>query len=165
MPLSKSQKMMVHMAKAACALEDAEYREVWSSLFPGVTSSTDTRLGDEHFDLFMKYMEAIHWRKRNAGEVGYSKVFQYPHYWKEKNTKASTSRDRHNLQEVQGDCDKLEQQIMALGFGHGYINAISRRVLGANPTVAQWFQYRQALSRTLASKLKEKEDKEVSCPF
>jgi hypothetical protein len=165
MPLSKSQKAMVHMAKAACRLDDAEYRECWATLFPGVTSSADTGLGDEHFDKFMKYLEAIYWHLRLAGKAEWSKVFQRPHYWAEKNTSVSTSRERHNLSAIQAEVKDLEQQLMRLGFGHAYCNAIAKKVLPASPQVTDWFKLRNALSRTLANKLKQAEEKEVVCPF
>jgi len=167
MPLSKSQKAFVHMAKAACALEDAEYREIWATLFPGITSSADKALGDEHFDKFMKYTEAIYWQMRREGKAYSCKVFSRPHYWTEKNEAGNTSRDRHALEVVQGHCQELERELLGMGFRHSYCNAISRRVLGANPQVNDWYKYRNALSRTIASKrlAKEEEEKEVTCPF
>lgn len=170
MPLSNPQKAKVHMAKADCRLGDTEYRECWSTLFPGITSSADKGLGDEHFDKFMKYLEAIYWRLRMAGKAEWSKVFQRPHYWAEKNTSESTSRDRHSLTQVQGEVKVLEKKLMHLGFGHAYCNAIAKKVLPANPSPADWFKLRNALSRTVANKLKQAEEKvmemeDESCPF
>ena len=115
--LSNRQKSLVKQAQRDARLSDEEYREVWQTV-AGVTSSTDPRLGDEHMDRFMSYVEAIYWRKRD--DVLASKVFRLRGYWAHKNTKVENSRDRFASAALTKEIAELESQLAELGYNANY---------------------------------------------
>lgn len=151
--LSNSQKALIKQAQRDARLSDAEYREVWQTV-AGVTSSTDPRLGDEHMDTFMSYVEAIYWRKRD--ELLGSAIFRVRGYWAHKNTKVENSRDRFVTGTVKQEIEDLERQLAELGCNASYCAAIRRKVTRDNAESAYGLAlYRSALERTLKAKRKK----------
>src|SRR5437879_2323680 len=148
--LSNSQKALIKQAQRDARLTDAEYREVWQTV-AGVSSSTDPRLSDEHMDTFMSYVEAIYWRKDEAGDVLPSKTFRFPGYWARKNSKAENSRDRFVSGRVKQVVEELERQLAALGYNESYCRAIQQKVTRGADSAYGLALYRAALSRTLAA--------------
>jgi hypothetical protein len=66
--LSNAQKWLCKRAQAQAALSDADYRDTWQTV-AGVTSSTDPKLTDRQMDKFLALLEAIYWRKVDAGQA------------------------------------------------------------------------------------------------
>ncbi len=149
--LTNKQKSLVKHAQRDARLSDSEYREVWQTV-AGVTSSTDPRLGDEHMDTFMSYVEAIYWRKRD--ELIASSIFRLRGYWAHKNTKAENSRDRYVSSTVTQEIAELERQLAELGYNASYCATIRSKVTREEGAYSAYTLtlYRAALMRTLAAK-------------
>lgn len=158
MPLSNKQKALVKQAQRDAGLSDAEYRESWRVISGqlSVISSTDPRLTDEHFDAFMRYVEAIYWRQYDQRIADdplamreWTAVFNVRGYWRLKNNRRENSRDRFINDTLGRDIIELERQMAELGCGPAYCDAIRLKVGGTLRT------YTAALRRTLKSKRKK----------
>lgn len=66
--LSRPQQILLKRAQRQAGVDDAEYRDTLESLC-GVRSSTDERMGDEHLDVMLSYLEAIYWRTVKSGAL------------------------------------------------------------------------------------------------
>jgi hypothetical protein len=150
--LTNQQKALIKQAQRDARLTDAEYREVWQTV-AGVSSSTDPRLGDEHMDTFMSYVEAIYWRKRD--ELVASNIFRLRGYWAHKNSKAENSRDRFVSRTVKEEVADLERQLAELGYNESYCRVIQQKVTHGVESAYGLTLYRAALARTLAAKRKK----------
>lgn len=172
--LSNKQKALVKQAQRDAGLSEAEYREIWATVtgragtplpadrraaecapYP-IASSRDPRLTDEHFDNFMKFVEAIFWR--NSAHLRGSKVFSVRGYWARKNTKAENSRDRFTGHALKREIADLEWQLARMGLDENYTDAIRVKVIGRNSnefcTGRELSLYAAALRRTVAAKQK-----------
>lgn len=157
------------MAMREAALSDAEYRDIVAvvSGMADCRSSTDARLIDDHFDTFMSYVEAIYWRKVDKGELQHVfkplATFRQRDYWRNKNRRGNTSRDRYSLEEQKREIAGLEAQLADLGCGFSYCQSIQNAMRrgGKQFTLSK---YAGALKRTLKAKLERKKEAET-CPF
>ena len=109
--LSRHQIILLKQAQHQAGLTDPDYREALAQ-YSGIedcATSKDPRLGDENFDQLMSMFEAIYWLAVKKGTradpihlVGgnmdkFEKLpFRVKDYWKNKNTREQTSRDRAN---------------------------------------------------------------------
>jgi hypothetical protein len=153
--LTNPQKSLIAMAKRQAGLNDEEYREALHAV-TGCTSSTDSRLTDEHFDAAMKYLEAIYWLKVHKGELQRDcragAVFRQKGFWAAKNTRQETSRDRYNHDVLTQALDKLEAELLTLGYGPDYCSTIRQKVTKGRGDDWSLRAYKVALERTLRSK-------------
>jgi hypothetical protein len=146
--LTRSQIKLVKMAQREIGLSDADYRDCWRTV-AGVSSAKDPRITDEQFDSMLSYLEAIAARS-GAPASGPAKIFRTPSYWRNKNTKAESSRDRYARARAQEDIAQLENKLLELGYFANYAREIKHRVLGDGPvTVLGLHKYRSALQRTI----------------
>lgn len=160
MSISNSQKGLIKRAQKECDLDDVEYRDALE-IVSGSRSSTSAAFTDRHVDTLLSYFEAIFWRKVDAGELPTSRsvtaVFRQRGYWKTKNTKTETSRDRytgHNLKQQIAD---LEGQLQAIGFNEQYCAGIRDNSTHGQDDAHALYLYRAALERTLRSKQRQAE--------
>lgn len=146
--LTNQQKSLIKRAQRQAHIPDDEYREVLETV-TGVRSSTDPTIGDDHLDVLMGYMEAIYWAKVDAGLVAHApdshSPFQRRGYWKAKNPRGNTSRQRFSSRRLQGEIADLEAELEELGYGHNYCAGIAGKCHN-NP-----LHYRSAMRRTLRS--------------
>jgi hypothetical protein len=107
-------------------------------------------------DLFLAYLEAIYWRKRDAGELqdcsSHNAVFRQRGYWKEKNPRQNTSRDRYNGSGLVKQLGTLEADLSGLGLGPEYCAAVRRKVIQDRSDDRSLLVYAAALRRTLNAK-------------
>lgn len=156
--LSNDQKAIIKRAQRECLIDDFEYRQILDEeLGFGVRSSTDPRLGDRHFDRILAYFEAIYWRKIDAHEITErhpKTVFQVRGYWASKNTVKSNSRERYAQRGLESEIQRLEGLLYRAGCHPNYLNAIARK------TGHGTYNYKAALARTLAAKMREHSNQE-----
>jgi hypothetical protein len=164
--LTNEQKSLLKRAQRQAGLADAEYREALQ-LIAGVQSSTDPRIGDRHLDKLMGYFEAIYWRKVELeqclnpaqlvanGENRLWLPFLAPDYWKNKNTKQETSRDRFVKGSLAADVTALENELYQMGFNTAYCSAIRLKVTNGRGGAQDILRYKAALERTVESKRKK----------
>lgn len=147
---------MLKQAQREAGLPDDDYRDAIAAVsgMPDCRSSKDPRLADEHLDALMSYFEAIFWRK--VGTTSTSSVtskhrfFRARGYWANRNRKGHTSRDRFTESELTRDILVLEQRLMTLGCGLGYLQAIQNRIQPFSLVT-----YLAALRRTAAAKARK----------
>lgn len=158
--LTNAQKGLLKRAQAQAGLSDEDYRDALECV-AGVRTSTAPALGDDHLDVLMSYIEAIHWRGVDAGALktccNPTAPFRQRGYWATKNTAASTSRDRWTGGHLKEEIDTLERSLMDTGVTPSYISAIRARVASGTATTwtpPQWRAYRAALERTLKARQK-----------
>ena len=166
--LSNEQKSLLKRAQKQAEIPDAEYREALQ-LIAGVHTSTDPTIGDRHLDKLMGYFEAIYWQKVAAKTaaspdllVKHGAKRQYlpflaPEYWKNKNARASTSRDRYTDDSLARKIAALESELYQLGCNTWYVAKIKANVLGDRSDPAGLHKYKFALQRTIAAKQKKLE--------
>lgn len=157
MALSNAQKWLCKRAQAQAQLSDADYRDIWHTV-AGVTSSTDPKLTDRQMDKFLALLEAIYWRKVDAGEISHTPKrghdpFIARSYWGNKNSKHSTSRERFAAQAIASEIQELEAKLDAIGYGGQYCARILENISTAGPQ--RLVNYRAALRRTLNAKRKD----------
>lgn len=163
--LTRGQQITLKRAQKEAALDDNDYRDT-IALVSGMAdcrSSTDARLTDDHMDSFMSYVEAIFWREVDAGRLQPSfkpnAVFRQRDYWKNKNRRGDTSRDRYTGESIKREIADLEARLQAHGCGFGYFQAIQNNMKrgGKEFTLVK---YAGALRRTLEAK-----ERAVDQPF
>jgi hypothetical protein len=164
--LTNEQKSLLKRAQRQAALTDGEYREALQ-LLAGVRSSTDPRIGDRHLDKLMGYFEAIYWRKVDQGTClkpdalvgkGWKRQwlpFLAQDYWKDKNSKVETSRDRYVKGNLASEVTALENELYKMGFNTAYCSAIRLKVTGGRGGAYDVLRYKAALARTVESKRKK----------
>lgn len=156
--LSNDQKALIKRAQRECLIDDEDYRNILDvELGFGVRSSTDPHLGDRHFDKILAYFEAIYWRKIEAQEITErhpKTVFQARGYWASKNTIKSNSRERYAQRGLEAEIQRLEGQLYRVGCHPNYLNAIARKTGHGS------YNYKAALARTLAAKLRQQVNQE-----
>lgn len=164
--LTNEQKSLLKRAQRQAGISDDDYRDALN-LIAGVQSSTDPRIGDRHLDKLMGYFEAIYWKGVADGvldcpeklvKMGMTRQwlpFLAPDYWKNKNSKQETSRDRYVQGGLAGQIADLEREMGKLGFNAHYCNAIRVKVTGGSANGDNLWKYKAALERTLASKQKK----------
>jgi len=148
--LTPSQRGLLKRAQAHALIEDAEYRD-HIAMVVGVAdcrSSTDRRVGNDHFDRLMALFEAIYWRQADRGELSGtpSAVFRSRGYWAGRNTRTSTTRDRFTDRRLGREISEAEDHLRTLGKGDAYLAAISKS------TGAGW-PYLAAMRRTIKALL------------
>jgi len=145
--LSRKQQILIKRAQAEAGLSDADYREAIGAVtgMADCRSSTDPRLGDAHMDHLLSYFEAIYWKENSEG----GKFFKEPGYWASKNRKGNSSRDRFTAADLTGRIANAEYQIMQLGYGQRYLDAIYGRIVPYTHRA-----YLAALERTIKGKRK-----------
>jgi hypothetical protein len=158
MSLSNPQKSLIKRAQRECGLDDAEYRDALE-IVSGCRSSTSPTLTDRHVDTLMSYLEAIFWRKVDAGHVQPSSsvtaVFRQRNYWRLKNTRQETSRDRFTGRNLKQEIADLEGQLQARGFSEKYCAGIRANTTHGRDDAHALYLYRAALDRTLQSKQRQ----------
>jgi hypothetical protein len=165
--ISRPQQILIKRAQHDANLGDQDYRDALELIAgPGVRSSKDPRLTDEHLDNLLSYFEAIYWRKYVLGEPVRrdSTIFHQQNYWAAKNTKAENSRDRFVSRTVHQEICALEQELAGLGYAANYLDAIKRKVMGVaadgdDGSPRELSRYRAALERTLAAKRRKNADR------
>jgi hypothetical protein len=144
--LTTAQIRLVKMAQRAAGLSEADYHAALATAsgLPSCTTSKDPRLGDEQFDRFMGYAEAIYWRALDqAGtKPRPTAPFLKRGYWAAKNPAGNTSRDRHADAQLQAAIRKAESYLQLAGKGTGYLAAIRAKTGDGWPYLA-------ALKRTV----------------
>lgn len=155
--LSRSQQILLKRAQRAAALPDDEYRDALE-VATGCRSSRDREFNDRGLDKFQAFLEAIYFRKLDAGELQPAgsafAVFRRRGYWAGKNTNHQTSRDRFtglNLNQVISD---LERRLAAIGFGREYCEGIRNKSAQGRTDAHGQHLYLAALRRTVAAKSK-----------
>jgi len=152
--LSRSQIILLQRAKREAALPDDEYRDALETVTGQRTSKAPT-LTDRHLDLLLAYLEAIHFRKVDAGELQPAcrsdAVFRQRGYWAAKNTRAENSRDRFTRTAVEQEITRLEAEMAGFGFGAGYCQAIRQKSTHGRSDGRTLLFYKAALLRTLAA--------------
>lgn len=150
MSLSRDQIIFLKRAQAEAGLSDEDYRDAIAvvSGMADCRSSKDTRLTDEHWDGLLSYFEAIYWHSHS--EPG-PHVFKEREFWRNRNRKGETSRDRFNEKGLQAEILQVEARLAVLGYGHQYCQAIQNRMRPCS-----LWAYLAALKRTVASKEKAK---------
>lgn len=156
--LSNSQKSLVKRAQRECQLSEAEYRDALEAA-AGVRSSTDPRMTDRGVDLVLAYLEAIYWCRVDAGDLQPSgkpgAVFTVRGFWKGRNPRGNTTRDRYNGQlSPHSKILELESRLQDLGFDANYCSAIREKVTHSRQDDRSLHAYVAALKRTLSSKEK-----------
>jgi hypothetical protein len=153
--LTRAQIILIKRAQREAGLDDADYRQALQ-LVSGFTSSTDPGLTDRHLDLFLAFAEAVHWFGVDAGTLqpsgGPNAIFQLRDYWKNKNPRSNTSRDRFNGQSLGSRVADLEAALAQLGFDASYCAAIRKKVIGGANDDRSLRIYCAALQRTLDAK-------------
>jgi hypothetical protein len=153
--ISRAQQILIKRAQREAGLEDFEYREALA-LVSGCRSTTDPKMTDRGVDLALAYMEAIHWRKVDAGELqpscNVAAIFRQRGYWAAKNPGNETSRDRYAKAHPSSEVADLENGLEQLGFSSAYRSAIRSRVTGSLTGPAAEYAYKAALKRTLTAK-------------
>lgn len=156
--ITRSQQILIKRAQRECALADDEYRDALEAT-TGCRSSRDAALEDRGVDIFLSYLEAIHWRKVDEGELQISckpdAVFRQRGYWKHKNNSQETSRDRFTGQNLGHEIAMLESQLLAMGYGPRYVEGIRLKVMRGRCDPRAMHLYRAALDRTLRSKRRQ----------
>lgn len=147
--LTPSQIRLVKMAQRLAGLADDDYHSALacSTGLLDVTSSKDPRLGDDQFDRFMGYVEAIYWRAVDHKDIAHAGKMPFLRrgYWAAKNRAGNTSRDRHSAEELQARCTAAETELRSLHLKPaGWFAEVRRR------TGPGW-PYYAALQRTLNS--------------
>lgn len=154
--LTKPQIWKLKAAQRQAGVEDEEYRATLRQFF-GVESSKAPEIGNEHWDTLMSYFEAVYWRGVDAGRLPApctpAAPFQKRGYWAAKNTRAETSRDRHNFNAIRGEIARLEAELNELGCPPRYLNAIRDKVTRGQESLSALHHYRGALLRTRAARL------------
>lgn len=145
--LTAPQIRTIKMAQRQAGLPDADYREALATAtgLADCTSSKDRRLGDEHFDRVLSYLEAIYWRSVHLGTAlarRRSDPFQTEGYWAAKNQSGNTSRDRHTDRDLQAEISRLESFLQLAGKGGSYLAAIRAKT-------GEGWPYLAALRRTV----------------
>jgi hypothetical protein len=153
--LTRAQQILLKRAQREAGLDDAEYRDALATV-SGCRSSTDPEMTDRHLDVALAYLEAIHWRKVDAGTLQPCRkaaaVFRQRGHWAGKNTRQETSRDRYARRNVGHEVADLETALGGLGFGPGYCAAIREKVTHGRTDAHALHLYRAALERTLRAK-------------
>lgn len=152
--LSRAQQILIKRAQHQAGIDDGEYRDLLQA-FGGVRSSTDPKLGDEHLDKILAFMEACYWSGLDKGQLPppakiHNPVFRVRGYWAGKNTSQSNSRDRFHSARVSGSVEQLEAEMHRLGYGPQYCESIRRKVCTGGRGDVQI--YAAALRRTLAAR-------------
>lgn len=155
--LSNPQKALLKRAQRQAALDDDEYRDALESV-TGYRSSRHPDFTDRQLDTVLAYMEAIYWRKVDAGALQHhgstTAVFRQRGFLAAKNTREETSRDRFRADNLGQAIADLEAALCELGFGRAYCDAIRSKVAHGRRDERGQYLYRAALERTLAAKVK-----------
>ena len=158
MSISNSQKSLIKRAQRECGLDDVEYRDALQ-IVSGCRSSTDAEMTDRHVDTLMSYLEAIFWRKVDAGQLptpcSPDAVFRQRDYWKQKNTKNETSRDRFTGRNLKQEIADLERQLQAIGFSANYCAGIRANATHGREDAHALYLYLAALDRSVRSKQRQ----------
>ncbi len=145
--LTNRQKALLKRAQREAGIEDPEYRDALH-MIAQVRTSTAPELTDRHLDKLMALFEAECWYHRDAGALpppGPNSVFRARGFWAQRNTAASTTRDRFIAARMTNDIASLKARLAAMGYGDHYCQAITAK---CRTPAAQ----RRALERTLAYK-------------
>lgn len=154
--LTRAQQILIKRAQHEAGLDDTDYRSAVATVsgMADCTSSTDKRLTDAHCDNLLSYLEAIHWRMVDAGQLQPSckatAVFRQRGYWAGKNRRGNTSRDRFMDDQAARQVVVLEDQLAQHGYGFTYFSAIQNKIQPFDVHT-----YLAALRRTLASKQRQ----------
>lgn len=141
--LSRRQIILIQRARREARLADEEYRDSIAAVsgHEDCRSSTDSRLGDEHFDRLLRLWEAYVWPAREAGQLPppppRNAVFSAPGYWATRNPKAGiNSRDRHVRRTLGLRMADLERRMARAGYGPEYLEGIRSRTGTGRPYLA-----------------------------
>ena len=97
------------------------------------------------------------WRKVDSGLLQPSgkanAIFRERNFWKTRNTRNETSRDRYTNRSLEDQIAELESQFAALGYGPNYCAQIYHRATSGRDGVRALHSYINAMKRTLKSKL------------
>lgn len=160
MAISRGEQILLKRAQRACGLEDLEYREALQTV-SGCRSSTDAGMTTWHVDVALSYFEAIFWRKVDVGQLrppcNPDAVFRQRDYWRQKNNKNETSRDRFTGRNLKRDIADLEGQLQAIGFDSRYCAGIRAKAAQGRDDAHALHLYCAALERTLRSKQRQHE--------
>lgn len=152
--ISRAQQILMKRAQREAELPDDEYRDALEAV-SGFRSSKSLGLTDRHVDLFLAYLEAILWRKVDAGTMQPNckpdAIFQQRGFWAARNTRQETSRDRYITSGLAAEIARLEVGLEELGFGRPYLDAIKNAVARGHGLRDQ-HAYKAALQRTLRAK-------------
>jgi len=157
MSLSRAQQILLKRAQAEAALPDTDYRMALSDAtgLANCATSKDSRLTDEHLDVLLAYFESIYWRKVDAGQprgrVGINGVFRQPNYWRNRNRRGQSSRDRYVAHEVTAQISAVETELGKFGCGLAYFQSIQNNMRGGSGHLDP-VKYLAALKRTLVAK-------------
>ena len=158
--LSRPQQILLKRAQREAGLSDDDYRSALQTI-AGCRSSTSPAFTDRHLDKALSYFEAIHWRAVDAGTLQPScsatAIFRQRGYWREKNSRQETSRDRFNGVNLNDEIVALESKLAALGFADSYCGAIRKNVTKGRDDAHALHLYRAALTRTLDAKARRAE--------
>lgn len=163
--LTRAQQILLKRAQHEAGLDDPDYRTAVATVsgMPDCTSSKDARLTDAHLDNLLSYFEAIHWRKVDAAELQPSckpdAVFRQRGFWATRNRRGDTSRDRHARDAAAHEVNRLEDELMKLGYGLAYLSTIQNNIVPFSVVL-----YAAALKRTLAAK-RRKQINSADKPF
>jgi len=152
--ISRAQQILVKRAQREAGLEDFEYRAALAQV-SGCRSTTDPKLDDRGVDLILAFLEAILWRRVDAGELpppGGGAVLNKRNFWKDRNPKNNTSRDRFTRASVTEPIAELERALGELGFSQAYCDAVKTKVTGGAMDTFAMHLYKAALTRTLHAK-------------
>jgi hypothetical protein len=175
MSLSRDQQILLKQAQAQSGIDDTEYREFLESVTAlfGCHSSSDPRLTDAHLDNLISFFEAIYWHGvdshtlRSPQEIIDTWYIDHPRatklptlpfrergFWATRNTRGNTSRDRYSAEDVQSQIRAAEGQLVAMGFGFRYLQAIQNKIVPFDG-----WKYLAALKRTIAWQKKKRTNK------
>lgn len=145
--LTNPQKALLKRAQRQAGVADEDYRETLAHVsgFTDLTSSTDPRLTDDHFDRLLAFFETIYRRGVDAGTLPLPRrgdVLAVRGYWAAKNKRGQTSRDRYADTALQARIRAAETALKYAGKGPAYCDAIRRKTGDGWP-------YLGALQRTL----------------
>ena len=158
--ITRHQQILIKRAQREASLDDADYREALETV-SGLRSTKAPGMTDRHVDLFLAYVEAIFWRKVDAGALQPSgkadAVFRQRRYWAAKNPGQQTSRDRYTQSTLESGIARLEAALAELGFGQSYCEAICQNATGGVTDPSARYLYKVALERTLRSTQKARE--------
>lgn len=153
--LTRPQQILLKRAQREAGLDDADYRDALE-LVSGCRSSKSPQMTDRHLDLALAYLEAIHWRKVDAGALpphcNPNAVFRQRGYWAAKNRAGNTSRDRYSGRNLEQEIIGLEAQLQAIGFSQSYCATIRQNTTHGRTDEHATHLYRAALERTLRAK-------------
>jgi hypothetical protein len=156
--LSRPQQILLKRAQREAGLVDEDYRDCLATV-ANVRSSKAPEINDRHLDKLLAYIEAIHWRAVDAGQLHPScrtdAVFRQRGFWAAKNTNLETSRDRYNGINQGGKIATLEADLAGLGFGPDYCAGIRKNVCQGSTDVHALHLYAAALDRTLKAKRRQ----------